>query len=47
MAGDAVESRRDAVGAVPDPSSRSDVRDAEAVEVRVWTRSQALRIIRG
>ena len=43
VAGDAVESMRDAVGAVPDPSSRSDVRDAEAV----LTRSQALRIIHG
>ena len=47
MAGDAVESRRDAVGVVPDPSSRSYVRDAEAAEVRALTRSQALRIIHG
>ena len=38
---------RDTVGVVTDPSSRSDVRDAEAAEVRVLTRFQALRIIHG
>ena len=41
------ESMRDAVGVVPDPSSRSDVQDAEVAEIRVLTRSQALRIIHG